>query len=196
MGIWQTKDAAQATTFGAKPGEIRVKDQNGDGKIDTQNDRIILGNPRPKWSGGLDNSISYKGFDVNIFVFARIGQMINADRYARFDQQATGNSTSGLDYWTPENATNDYPRPTKNGGLLYLSTLAYQNGSFARIRNISLGYTVPSKLLQKGFIKGFRAYVTGKNLYTFTDLNYDPERGGSENFPMTKLFVFGLNLTL
>jgi TonB-linked SusC/RagA family outer membrane protein len=197
-GIWQTKDAGAAAAMSPaqKPGDIKVKDQNGDGKIDTQNDRIILGTPRPKWSGGFDNNFRYRGFDINVFIFARIGQMINADRYARFDQQGLGNSTSGLDYWTPENPTNAYPRPNKNGGLLYLGTLAYQNGSFARIRNISIGYTVPSSVLGNGFIKGVRAYVTGKNLFTFTRLDYDPERGGSENFPMTKLVVFGLNVNL
>lgn len=198
IGIWQTKDAAAAAAMSPaqKPGDIRVKDQNGDGKIDTQNDRVILGTQRPRWSGGLDNNVKYKGFDINVFVFARIGQTINADRYARFDQQGLGNSTSGLDYWTPENPTNAYPRPNKNGGLLYTGTLGYQDGSFARIRNISIGYTVPSSVFGNAFIKGVRAYVTGKNLITFTKLDYDPERGGSENFPMTKLFVFGLNVNL
>lgn len=121
--------------------------------------------------------------------------MINSDRSARFDQQGVGNSTAGLDYWTPENPTNAYPRPNKNGGLKYLSTLGYVDGTYARIRNITLAYNVPVKVLPKA-IRGVRLYVTGKNLVTFTKLNYDPERGGSENFPMTKLYVFGLNVNL
>ena len=198
LGIWQTKDQSEAAAFGQKPGEIRIKDQNGDGKIDSQNDRIILGTPRPKWSGGFDNTVKYKGFDLSAFIFARFGQMINADRYARFDQQGLGNSTAGLNYWTPENPSNDYPRPNKNGGLQYLGTLGYKDGSYIRLRNVSLGYTVPSRLLQNSFISGIRAYITAKNLYTYTraDLDYDPERGGSENFPMTKLVVFGLNVNL
>ena len=175
------------------PGEIKVKDQNGDGKIDAVNDRVILGTSRPKWSGGLDNTFRYKGFDLNIFVYARVGQMISSDRAARFDQQGIGNSTAGLDYWTPENPTNAYPRPNKNGGLKYLSTLAYQDGSFGRIRNITLGYNVPAGVLPK-MVHGVRVYVTGKNLFTFTKLNYDPERGGGESYPMTKLYVAGLNV--
>lgn len=194
-GIWQSSEADQAAKMlpTQLPGEIKVKDQNGDGKIDAVNDRVILGNPRPRWSGGLDNTLKFKNFDLNIFIFARIGQMINADRYARFDAQGVGNSTAGLDYWTPENPTNAYPRPNKNGGLKYLSTLGYQNGSFARIRNVSLGYNLPANVFKGKIIKGIRVYATGKNLYTFTKLDYDPERGGSENFPMTKLYIIGLN---
>ncbi|WP_324680035.1 TonB-dependent receptor [Hymenobacter sp. GOD-10R] len=196
LGIWQTNEADQAAKIQPTqvPGEIKVKDQNGDGKIDAINDRIILGSPRPKWSGGLDNTIRYKGFDLNFFIYARIGQMINSDRSARFDYQGIGNSTAGLDYWTPENPTNAYPRPNKNGGGKYLSTLAYQNGSFGRIRNVTIGYNFSKTLLPKA-ISGVRLYVTGKNLYTFTKLNYDPERGGGESFPMTKLYVVGLNAT-
>lgn len=195
LGIWQTSEADQAAKLSPTqlPGEIRVNDQNGDGKIDAVNDRVILGNPRPKWSGGFDNTVKFKGFDLNFFLYARMGQMINSDRYARFDAQGVGNSTAGLDYWTPENPTNAYPRPNKNGGLKYLSTLGYQNGSYARIRNITLAYNIPANVLRSKVIRSIRVYVTGKNMFTFTKLNYDPERGGSENFPMTKLYVFGLN---
>ena len=71
--------------------------------------------------------------------------------------------------------------------------MGYQDGSFARIRNVSLGYNLPAKVFKGGVIKGIRVYATGKNLHTFTKLDYDPERGGSENFPMTKLFIIGLN---
>ncbi|WP_240163604.1 TonB-dependent receptor [Spirosoma taeanense] len=198
LGIWQTPEADAAAKLSPTqlPGEIKVKDQNGDGKIDAVNDRIILGTPRPKWSGGFDNTVKFKGFDLNVFLYARVGQMINSDRSARFDQQGVGNSTAGLDYWTPENPTNAYPRPNKNGGLKYLSTLGYVNGTYARIRNITLAYNVPASFLRSKVIRGVRLYVTGKNLFTFTKLNYDPERGGSENFPMTKLYVFGLNVNL
>ncbi|WP_460941842.1 TonB-dependent receptor [Spirosoma daeguense] len=198
QGIWQTSEAeaAKAISPTQLPGEIKVKDQNGDGKIDAVNDRIILGNPRPKWSGGFDNTIKFKGFDLNVFLYARVGQMINSDRSARFDSQGVGNSTAGLDYWTPENPTNAYPRPNKNGGLKYLSTLGYVDGTFARVRNITLAYNVPANFLKSKVLRGVRLYVTGKNLFTFTKLEYDPERGGSENFPMTKLYVFGLNVNL
>lgn len=198
LGIWQSSEAeaARALSPTQLPGEIKVKDQNSDGKIDAVNDRVILGSPRPKWSGGFDNTFKYKGFDLNIMLYARIGSMINSDRYARFDQQGVGNSTAGLDYWTPENPTNDYPRPNKNAGLKYLSTLGYQNGSYARLRNVTLAYNLPTSKFNWKVVRGMRIYATAKNLATFTKLEYDPERGGSENFPMTKLFVFGINMNL
>jgi TonB-linked SusC/RagA family outer membrane protein len=200
IGIWQTADAAEAARFGQKPGDIRVSDLNNDGKIDATNDRKIIGTNRPKWSGGLENTFNYKAWDLNIYVFARIGQTIYADFLRRYDPQGINNSSTIIDYWTPENPTNAYPRPNKNVSLastLYSSSLGYVNGSFVRLRNITLGYTVPKTVLEKGFIKSIRVYATARNPFTYTKSSllkeYDPERGGSEGAPMTKLYTFGLN---
>jgi TonB-linked SusC/RagA family outer membrane protein len=201
LGIWQTGEASAAQVYGQKPGDIKVKDQNGDKQISASNDRVILGTPRPKWLGGLDNTIRYKNFDLNVYVFARFGQMIRADFLRRYDPQGIFNSSAGLNYWTPENPSNDYPRPNANLSLatmLYTSSLGYEDGSFIRVRNISLGYTFPKKALGNSFISSLRVYATARNLFTWTKSsalkNYDPERGGSENFPMTKLYVVGLNV--
>lgn len=197
LGIWQTADAAEAAKFGQVPGTIRVVDQNGDGKIDAQNDRIVLGTPRPKWSGGIDNTVSFRNFDLNVYVFARIGQMIAPDYLGVKQNYGENTSQAGLDYWTPENPSNLYPRPNANGGVLYTSTLNYTDGSFVRIRDITLGYKLP-KTLFKGAFSSFRLYANAKNYFTFSGdriKDYDPERGGSENFPMTKLFTIGVNAT-
>lgn len=200
IGIWQTADAAEAARYGQKPGDIRVSDLNNDGKIDATNDRKIIGTNRPKWSGGLENTFTYKAWDLNVYVFARIGQTIYADFLRRYDPQGINNSSTIIDYWTPENPTNAYPRPNKNVSLastLYSSSLGYVNGSFVRLRNITLGYTVPKTVLEKGFIKSLRVYATARNPFTYTKSSllkeYDPERGGSEGAPMTKLYTFGLN---
>lgn len=199
VGIWQTKEAAEAKNYGQNPGDIHVKDVNGDGKIDASNDRTIVGTPRPRWYGGISNTFRYKGFDLNVYVFARIGQMINPDFLRRFSTQGLENSSAIVDYWTPEYASNNYPRPNANlslASMLYTSTIGYIDGSYIRLRNVSLGYTLPK--FQKSFISDIRFYATGNNLLTFTKesrLNdYDPERGGSENFPMTKAFVVGINV--
>lgn len=201
VGIWQLGEEAEAAKWGQEPGDIRVKDINGDGKIDASSDRIILGSPRPKWLVGWDNTFTYKGFDLNVYIFARWGQLIQPNFLRRYDPQGLGQSTAAIDYWTPENPTNAYPRPnsgTSLNSMLYTSTLGYVDGSFIRVRNLSLGYTFDSNVLRSGFVKNLRVYGTARNPFTWTKANelkeYDPERGGSENFPMTKLFVFGVNI--
>lgn len=202
MGIWQSSDAAEAAKYGQKPGDIRVRDLNNDGKIDATNDRKIIGTNRPSWSGGLENTFTYKAWDLNIYLFARMGQTIYADFLRRYDPQGIENAGTVINYWTPENPSNDYPRPNKNTSLaatLYSSTLGYVDGSFIRLRNITLGYTIPKLKLEKTFIKSVRIYATARNPFTYTKSSllkqYDPERGGSENAPMTKLYTFGLNAT-
>ena len=202
-GIWQTAEADKAATFGQAPGDIKVKDQNGDGKIDAVNDRKVLGgNNVPKWYGGFDNKLSYKGFDIDVYLFARWGQMLNPAFLSRYDRQSNlSNSGTIINYWTPENPSGDYPRPNANisgSSTLYFSTLGYVDGSYLRIRNISLGYTFPD--FKKSFMSSLRLYVTGTNLFTWTKSpklkQYDPERGGSESSPMLKNVTFGINLGL
>ena len=200
IGIWQADQVAEALKYGQKPGDIRVRDLNDDGKIDGTNDRKILGTNRPSWSGGLENTFSYKAWDLNVYVYARMGQMLYADFLRRYDPQGVNNSSTIIDYWTPENPTNAYPRPNKNTSLastLYSSSLGYEDGSFLRIRNITLGYSIPKQTLEKSFVKSLRLYFTARNPLTYTKSNllkeYDPERGGSEGAPMTKLYTFGLN---
>ena len=202
IGIWQTADAVEAAKYGQKPGDIRVRDLNNDGKIDANNDRKIIGSDRPKWSGGLENTLSYKAWDLNIYIFARIGQTIYPDFLRRYDPQGVENSGTIIDYWTPENPSNLYPRPNKNtsfASTLYSSSLGYTDGSFVRLRNITLGYNIPKPVLEKTFIKSVRVYATARNPFTYTKSSllkdYDPERGGSENAPMTKLYLFGLSAT-
>lgn len=194
LGIWQTDETEEAASFGQKPGEIKVKDQDGDGKI-TTSDRVVLGAAAPKWSGGFSNTFTYKGFDLNIYMFARVGQMINAN-YLRF-KTGTPENQALHDYWTPENSTNAFPRPNAGGGLQYLSTLQYISGSFLKIRNITLGYTLPATFMDRLKMSSIRFYVSAVNPLTVSHTkDYDPERGGSENFPMTKSFLIGANIDL
>jgi TonB-linked SusC/RagA family outer membrane protein len=201
LGIWQTAEKDRAASFGQVPGDIKVKDQNGDGKIDAVNDRVVLaGQNRPNWFGGLNNKLSYKGFDLSVYLFARWGQTISPSFLGRYDRQSNlSNSSAAIDYWTPENPTNAYPRPNANisgASTLYWSTIGYVDGSYLRVRNLSLGYTFPN--LKKSYFNSMRFYVTGSNLFTWTKSSklkeYDPERGGGESSPMLKNVVVGLNL--
>jgi TonB-linked SusC/RagA family outer membrane protein len=199
-GIWQTGDKDLATTFSQKPGEIRVKDQNGDGKI-TSDDRVILGSDVPKWSGGITNRFEYRGFDLNIFVYARIGATIRSRFHDNNNQLFGRYNNLNINYWTPNNPTNDFPRPNQNQEFpIYGSTLSYFNGSFVKIRNISLGYNFTTALAEKMKMKSLRVYMNVQQPFIFATYRskykgIDPEgnRELSGDTPATSLFTFGVN---
>ncbi|UOQ52673.1 SusC/RagA family TonB-linked outer membrane protein [Hymenobacter cellulosivorans] len=200
IGIWQNDEADLAKTFGQKPGQIKVKDLNGDGKITAVADRRVLGSAVPKWSGSFNSDFSYKGIDLSFQVFARIGQMINYEYAQIFDPQGIENS-GAHNYWTPENPSNEYPRPdaalskSTMQSSLYGTTLQYRDGSFAKLRGVTLGYNLPKGWLEKVGVGTARIYVQGKNLYTVSKIdNYDPERGGPITTPIPRVVLAGINL--
>ncbi|MDP4261717.1 MAG: TonB-dependent receptor [Bacteroidota bacterium] len=200
IGIWQLADSTLAKSFGYKPGDIRVSDISGpggkpDGKIDANNDRIVVGSAVPKYSIGFSNDVTFRNFDLNIYVYARVGQMFVSSYANKFEPNAIENGAK-VDYWTPENPTNDYPRPNANisrAALPFATTLGYKDGSFVKIRNITLGYTLPQGLQNKLRMSKLRVYVSLKNYFTFAKVkDYDPEGAGSFERPLTKLIVAGL----
>ncbi|OQP47395.1 SusC/RagA family protein [Niastella yeongjuensis] len=201
-GIWQTADSALARSFGYKPGDIRVADLSGDkgqpdGKLDATYDRTVVGSAVPNYTLGFSNDVSYKNFDLNVYVFARIGQTFVSDYANKFEPNAIENGAN-VNYWTPENPTNDYPRPNANisrAAMPFATTLGYKDGSFVKIRNITLGYTLPKTFTQKFHVSNLRWYVSAKNYFTFAkEKDYDPEGEGSFERPLTKLLVTGLNI--
>lgn len=205
-GIWQLGEEEEMAKYklnGAEnafmPGSLKIVDRNGDYNI-TTDDRQYLGSRSPKFTIGLNNSVYYKGFDLGVSMMLRWGQMIDAQFLGRFDPSGVSNSPDYLDYWTPENPSNDFPRPKKDGKLYdnfgYMS-LNYIDGSYFKVKNISLGYTIPQKITSKIGVNKLRGYVTASNLFTVAKShlikNYDPERGGAEDMPLTKQIVFGIN---
>ena len=194
IGIWQTSEAAK---YGQEPGDIKVRDQNNDGAIDANNDRKVLGQQTPKWTAGLNNRFEYKGWELSFFLYARVGHLIQNEAAANFNPSGWNNSIA-CDYWTPENPTNAYPRPNfnKNESMLYKSTLAYCKGNFLKIKDITFGYSFPKQIISKLNMSKLRIYTTLKNFFTFSAVDdYDPERGGSNSYPMTKQVVFGINVS-
>lgn len=213
LGIWQTKDAALAARyrFGATPfreGDLRIDDITGDSIINT-NDRTYLGSTVPDFVLGFQNNFTYKGFDLSVFLFWRYGQMVNAEFLGRYSP--SGGSSSGgfsegagpenLEYWTPENPTNDFPRPRQ--GQRFIDIPAYQalyfvDGSFFKIKTATLGYTLGKNIAGKVGADNVRFYVTGNNIFTKAKSHllqdYDPERGGAESTPLSRQFVFGVNV--
>ncbi|MGV3639996.1 MAG: SusC/RagA family TonB-linked outer membrane protein [Adhaeribacter sp.] len=207
LGIWQTSEADQALRYTQKPGEIKVKDQNNDGLINAQ-DRVILGSDIPDWSGGMTNRFSYKGLDLSFFIFTRQGGMIRSDLYTAMNNLAGRYNNLNVDYWTPNNPTNAFPRPNQNQEFpLYNTTMSYFNGSFTKVRNITLGYNIPAALTEKVKLSSLRVYASAQNPFIWSQYgdNLDPEqaRGRSNNreqtnqvgigTPSVRQFLFGIN---
>lgn len=206
-GIWQENEAEEAAKYFKdskktqpfKPGDIKLRDLNGDYIIDDK-DETYLGSQSPKWTGGFNNNFSYKDFDLNVYIIARWGQMIDYELTGSYDPQGKGNFPAYLNYWTPENPSNDFPRPAQTNFYNYLGyqTLNYIDGSYWKIKTVSLGYTFPKSLTSKLGVSKLRAYVTANNLFSFAKnhliQDYDAERGGSAKAPLQRQFIFGLNL--
>ena len=192
IGIWQLDEAAKN---GQKPGDIKIQDTDGNGEI-TPEDRVIY-SKRPKVTFGINNSFTIHDFEFSFFIYSRLGQWIDYEFNRGYKPDGLENS-SNVDYWTPENPTNNFPRPNRFYGFgktRYSSTLKYEKGSFVKVRDVTLAYNIPSKVLASLGLGRARIYATAKNFFTFSSIdNYDPERGGGISFPMTKQLVFGVNL--
>ena len=197
IGIWQSDEADLAADYGQAPGDIRVKDQNNDQRITSSDDRVVVGSPLPKWSANFSSDLKVGNFDFAVQVFARWGQMMEYEYATRYDPAGVENSLQH-DYWTPENPTNDYPRPNADrsrDGTLFFSTVQYRDGSFVKLRGATLGYTLPESLTNRLAIGNLRLYVTGRNIFVLSKVdNYDPERGGAMSNPIPRLLVGGINL--
>lgn len=199
-GIWQTGEQTQAALFGSRVGQIKVKDQNGDGKI-TADDRVIIGSPDPTFTFGFNNNFSFKGFDLAVFV---VGVQNKTMVSPLFDSQNTigfGGRYNHLavDYWTPANPTNAYPQPITNqnvNSLLFRTTMRYFDGSFVRIRNINLGYTLPGMAVSKIGAKSLRVYFNVTNPFVFS--SYVRDHNGIDpeilDNPATINYQLGLNV--
>ncbi|MEO9805111.1 MAG: TonB-dependent receptor [Reichenbachiella sp.] len=186
-GIFQTQsevDAAVPDVNSSEraPGDIRFVDVNGDGEINAE-DRTNLGDPIPDYFYGINLSAGYKGFDLSVLLQGVGGyQIYNQVRRSFEDMYSYGNqSTAVLDRWTPENPSTSMPRAhwdDPNNNRRY-SDRWIEDGDHLRIRNIQLGYTIPTSLLSSvfdGFITYSRFYVSVQNLATFTNYSgFDPE---------------------
>ena len=208
LGIWQTSEAEEAARYFRdaektqpfKPGDIKLADLNGDFVIDDVNDVTYIGTTSPRWTLGFNNTFSYKNFDVNIYALARWGQMMDYELTGAFDPQGRGNQPAYLNYWTPENASNDFPRPSMTNFYNYqgYQTYSYVDGSYIKLKTVTLGYRLPKATLEKMKMNSVRFYFSGNNLFSWakSDLvqNYDAERGGSAKSPLLRQFVLGVNL--
>jgi TonB-linked SusC/RagA family outer membrane protein len=202
LGIWQLgeEDEMSVYNYPIKVGDIKLEDINNDSIIDAT-DRKVLGAATPKWVAGLENTFSYKSFELSIYLFARWGQMIDMEVLGRYNPSGTGNGPAFLNYWTPENPTNDFPRPRQGTAISNYwgyQALSFVDGSYFKIKNIRLSYTLPKAWTENIKLQRLQCYISVTNLFTITKSHlvkyYDPERGGSESAPLSKQIVFGINV--
>jgi len=175
-------DSALARTMcSCKPGDIRVADINGDGKI-TSDDRTFIGRHinLPRWQGSLNNRVAFKGIDISALAAARIGYTIDDAFTSAYNSLAGRFNNVKANYWTPENQSGTEPRPSTNGLGTYASARNYKDGSFVRIRDITLGYTLPSRLASRLTADRARVYVRAQDPIIWTNYEgWDPEAGFS-----------------
>jgi TonB-linked SusC/RagA family outer membrane protein len=202
-GVWQVGEDATKLDPGAKPGDLKFADLNGDGKI-TSLDRAYLGSNLPDWQGGITNTFTYKGFSLRVFFQTVQGVLRRNDNLNFLDLGGRANIPQEVGYWTPQNASQDRP------GLNYTNPRGYRypsNGSFTRLKDVTLNYAFPAALAEKLHLGNLSVYVSGRNLYTWTPwVGWDPEQtydigsgtgnGGVTNFPNVRTFVAGLNVSL
>ena len=168
--LWKKGTNAANTAF--RPGRIRVVDLNGDTLINAS-DKTVLGTDNAKWTGSITNTISFKNFELNVNIYIRKGGMYRVPRpglVGRFQ-------SNYVNYWTPSNPSNEYQQPTRTSDVpLYWEALGYRDGSYARIRNISLTYTVPQSLLSRIKATSMSFYINAVNPFLFHKASdYDPE---------------------
>ncbi len=199
-GIWQSGEEEQAANYSSRVGQIKVDDTNGNEIIDPD-DRVILGTNVPKFSGGFTNRFSYKGFDLSIFLFARVGDMIQSSYHQGSIFQLAGRYNNfKVDYWTRDNPTNEYPQPNiSQERPLFNTTLTYFSGSFLKIRNINLGYNLPQNITNALKIKSGRIYASVQNPWMYAPYvqkhnGIDPEVPTADT-PLSRLSMIGLNIT-
>ena len=205
-GIWQEGESTAGVDPSAKPGYIKFRDLNKDGKIDA-NDRSILGSRLPDWTGGLTNTFHYKDFHLSVFIQTSQGGLRNNGIYSYADEGWRINLPAEIDYWTPTNPINDRPS-FSDGALGHYRSLGYgfpKDASYTRIKDVTFSYTMPQSILGKLKLASLTLYASGRNLHTFTDwVGWDPEqdytfRGSGDwenNYPPVRSFVFGANITL
>ena len=202
IGIWQNtpEDLAEIELFNKNghkfaPGMIKLLDINGDHKINADNDRKILGQQRPKHIFNLSNTFTYKGVDLNFVLYSTLGGMLKNN--VRVNHQSYRNNSVKFDYWTPNNPTNAYPRPNRlYDNIEYESSLYYQKSDFLRVKTITLGYTLPKKIVNKATLSNCRLYVTAQNPFVFTSYSgVDPEGAVGYASPSVSSWILGVNIS-
>jgi hypothetical protein len=208
-----TDDIASSAQPTAKPGDVRFVDLSGPDGVKNNaidaNDRVVLGSAQPDFFGGMTNIFSYKGFDLNIFTVFSYGNKIYNGTKAEMEALNGGSNQlrSILNRWTETNQNTKIPRAVNIKLTSRSWDYLIEDGSYLRIQNINLGYSIPQKVMDANkIIQSVRLHISLQNFFTFTNYSgLDPEvsRYGQNNvaagydfggYPMSKTVLFGVNV--
>ncbi|GLR18077.1 SusC/RagA family TonB-linked outer membrane protein [Portibacter lacus] len=202
-GVFQNQAEVEnsPSLFGQKPGDLKYKDINGDGVLDG-NDRTIIGNSIPDFVYGFNAQVGYKTITLSADFQGQAGNYIyngkQAIRFTTLNYEARYN-----DYWDGEGSTNENFRPSLGGANFQPSSYFVEDGSYLRLRSLTLNYAIPNGILNKMRFSGANVYVRGTNIFTLTKYSgFSPEIGASNAingaidtgvYPITRVFSVGLN---
>jgi hypothetical protein len=182
------------------PGTLKITDVNNDGQINDE-DKIVY-QRSPKHIIGLTNTFSYRDFSLSIQAMARLGGYFAFDKNNALGLNDGDANWADVDYWTPTNQGGRFPSPGTNGTgysnlyTTYMTSLLYEKADFLKIKDITLSWNVYKPWLEKAHISNAKIYCSLKNFITFAKVdNFDPEAGGSINFPLAKQVIVGLNVS-
>ena len=196
--------------YGVNPSNGEALWRTADGSLSNDYNKgawLYAGSPEPKFTGGFNTSLAWKGFNLSAFIEFKTGNkvLIVENRYINADgnQMSMNQSINSLNYWKQPGDVGVNPKPiagTASNSYAFASTRWLQDGSYARIKDITLSYSFPKKWMDSIKMSGLKLYVSAYNLYTFHDVDFwDPERGvtgmGTGIYPMTKTIVGGLELS-
>jgi len=220
-GTWKTSESKLAEAYGQLPGDPKYIDFNSDGKINSS-DIMVMGNAIPDFIFGWSNQVSYNDFELTFLIQGSKGNDIFNQGRIRLESTYEGTSIRLLDRWTPDNQDTDVPAfidavTRQNAGLASKVSLGsgdggrlqryVEDGSYVRLKNVTLGYSIPQTIISKIGVKKVRAYVSGTNLITLTKYTgYDPEVSAYNtndamigvdlsNYPTARIITFGINVT-
>ena len=190
---------APITNYGT-PGTLKITDTNGDDQIN-EDDKIVY-QRSPKHIIGLTNTFTYKDFSLSFQMMARLGGYFAFDKNNALGLSDGDANWADVDYWTPSNQGAKFPSPGSNGAgysniyTTYMTSLLYEKADFFKIKDITLSYNIYKKWLEKAHISNAKIYCSLKNFITFSKVDkFDPEAGGSINFPLAKQVIVGVNVS-
>ena len=182
------------------PGTLKITDTNGDNQIN-EDDKIVY-QRSPKHIIGLTNTFTYKDFSLSFQMMARLGGYFAFDKNNALGLSDGDANWADVDYWTPTNQGAKFPSPGTNGSgysniyTTYMTSLLYEKADFLKIKDITLSWNVYKKWLEKAHISNAKIYCSLKNYITFSKVDkFDPEAGGSINFPLAKQVIVGVNVS-